>query len=247
MGDVMMTTEWFLSQMQTLADGGYTTITAEQLAAFLDGKDVPAGSVVLTFDAGTAHRDDFAENIIPALRKFRFHALFFVLTTNINDACGEENKLCWRELSDWAKEGLISIESHGVYHPDYATISAEEQRWDAMTSRQIIAEKTGRDPIGFAYPYDSYNESAGRVLKSVGYVFALAGNTRDDRGVHLADPDRYHLPRVYPYSNPQIYPAVYGASGLTFDQVISKYSASRPVAATRTGDSVALLPGDCAT
>jgi peptidoglycan/xylan/chitin deacetylase (PgdA/CDA1 family) len=232
LGDVMMTTEWFLSQMRTLADGGYTTITAEQLAAFLDGKNIPAKSVVLTFDAGTAHRDDFADNIIPALEKYRFHALFFVLTSNINDACGMDNKICWGELRKWADGGLISVESHGVYHPDYATISAEEQRWDALVSRRIITDKAGRAPVGFAYPYDSYNDSAGRVLKSVGYAFALAGNTRNDRGVHLGDADRYHLPRVYPYSNPQIYPVIYGTFGLTFDQMVAKYSESQSVVGT---------------
>jgi peptidoglycan/xylan/chitin deacetylase (PgdA/CDA1 family) len=228
--DIQMTTDWFRSQMRTLAEGGYSTITAEQLAAFLDGKNIPAKSVVLTFDVGTAQRADFADNIIPALREFGFHAFFFVLTQNINDACGEGNKICWQELRDWADQGLISVESHGVYHPDYATISAEEQRWDLSTSLRIIAEKTGRAPVGFAYPYDSYNDAALRVVKSVGYAFALAGNTRNDRSVHIGDPDRYHLPRVYPYSNPRIYPVIYGTSGLTFDQLVFQYSAAQPAA-----------------
>jgi len=211
--------------------------TAEQLAAFLDGENIPAKSVVLTFDVGTAQRADFSENIIPILRDLRFHALFFVLTNNINDACGEDNKVCWKELREWADEGLISVESHGVYHPDYNTITAAEQRWDAETSRQIITEKTGRAPIGFAYPYDSYNDSAVRVMESIGYQFALAGNTRTDRSVHLGDADRYHLPRVYPYSNPRIYPVIHGTSGKTFDQLILGYSASRTATVPQPQDT----------
>jgi peptidoglycan/xylan/chitin deacetylase (PgdA/CDA1 family)/N-acetyl-anhydromuramyl-L-alanine amidase AmpD len=224
-GDVQMTTEWFQSQMRWLAENGYTTISAEQLAAFLGGKNIPVKSVALTFDVGTAERADYLEQIIPALKEYHFHALFFVVTNMINDSCGVDNKICWEELRGWADQGLISVESHGVYHPDYTAISTAEQRRDSGTSRQLIAEKTGRTPIGFAYPYDSYNEGAVRVVESIGYQFALAGNTRTDRAIHLGDTDRFHLPRVYPYSNPRIYPAIYGTSGKTFAQLISGYSA----------------------
>jgi peptidoglycan/xylan/chitin deacetylase (PgdA/CDA1 family) len=219
--DVMMKTEWFQSQMDWLEKNGYRTITAEQLDIFLDGGEIPAKSVVLTFDIGTAQRADYIENIIPALRQHGFHALFFVVTNAITDDCGQENKVCWKDLRDWAGEGLISVESHTVYHPDFATIAAAEQRWNAVTSRDIIAEKMGRAPVGFAFPYDSYNDGAVGVVKSLGYRFALAGNTRNDRSVHRSDPDRYNLPRVYPYSNPQIYPAIYGANGLSFGEMIS--------------------------
>jgi peptidoglycan/xylan/chitin deacetylase (PgdA/CDA1 family) len=158
---------------------------------------------------------------------------FFVVTNNIIDEYEKNNKICWEELREWTEEGLISVESHGVYHPDYNMITAEEQRWDAGTSRQIIVEKTGSSPIGFAYPYDFYDDGSIRVIKSIGYQFALAGNKRSDRSVHLGDADRYHLPRVYPYSNLRIYPAIYGTSGLTFEELILGYSTSRTVVAPR--------------
>jgi peptidoglycan/xylan/chitin deacetylase (PgdA/CDA1 family)/N-acetyl-anhydromuramyl-L-alanine amidase AmpD len=222
--DVLMTTEWFQSQMRWLAENGYTTLTSEQLAAFLNGKNIPAQSVALTFDIGTAQRADFSEHIIPTLKAYHFHALFFVVTNMIGDTCGEDNKICWEELRGWADRGLISVESHGIYHPNYTQITEAEQRRDAGTSRTLIAEKTGRTPIGFAYPFDTYNDSAVRVIESIGYQFALAGNTRNDRAVHLGDADRYDLPRVYPYSNSRIYPAIYGTSGKTFGQLISEYS-----------------------
>jgi peptidoglycan/xylan/chitin deacetylase (PgdA/CDA1 family) len=226
--EIMMTTDWFREQLQWLADNGYRTLTAEQLAAFLDGADVPAKSVVLTFDIGTAQRADFTENVIPALRQHGFHALFFVVTSAVSDECGSDNKVCWPDLRDWASQGLISVESHGVNHPDFSKISAEEQRWDAQTSRQTIGDKTGRAPVGFAYPYDSYNETAPRMIEAAGYRFALAGNTRTDRSVHRSDPERFNLPRVYPYSNPRLYPVLYAAGGKTFGEMISEAGGSVP-------------------
>jgi peptidoglycan/xylan/chitin deacetylase (PgdA/CDA1 family) len=230
--EVMMTTDWFREQLQWLADNGYRTLTAEQLSAFLDGADVPVRSVVLTFDVGTAQRADFSANIIPALREHGFHALFFVVTDAISDACGPDNKICWPDLRDWAGEGLISVESHTVSHPDFNKIPAEEQRWEAQTSRQIIEQKTGRAPIGLAYPYDSYNESAPRVVESAGYQFALAGNTRHDRSARRSDPERFNLPRVYPYSNPNLYPVLYGAEGKTFGEMIADAGAGAAVTPT---------------
>ena len=244
--DVMMTTDWFRSQLRWLSENGYRALTAEQLASFLDGGGVPAKSVVLTFDIGTAQRADYAENIIPTLQQYGFHALFFVVTGVITDDCGFENRVCWQDLRDWAGQGLISVESHGVNHPDFTLLTADEQRWDAKTSHQIILEKTGRPPIGFAYPYDSYNEGALRVVESLGYRFAVAGNTRNDRSVHRSDPHRFDLPRVYPYSNPQIYPVMHAAYGKTFGQLISEYSESAfsvsPASGTPTATPTATIP-----
>jgi peptidoglycan/xylan/chitin deacetylase (PgdA/CDA1 family) len=247
--DVYMTTEWFQSQMRWLVDNGYTTITAEQLVLFLDGKNLPAKSVMLTFDSGTGKRSDFSQNIVAVLQQYGLHALFFVVTSSIGDVCKEDDKICWDDLRQWSDQGVISVESHGISHPDYSKISATEQRQDAGTSRKIITEKIGRAPVGFAYPYDAFNITAAHSIQSAGYQFALAGNTRADRSVHRSDADRYYLPRVYPYSNGKIYPAIYGASGKTFGEMIAGYSAVQiPVPATPQGTpSGTITPPPAAT
>ncbi len=245
--DVMMTTAWFQAQLRWLAENGFRTLTAEQLASFLDGGAIQAKSVVLTFDIGTAQRADYADTIIPALERYGFHALFFVVTGVIADKCGEDNKICWQDLRDWAGRGLISVESHGVSHPDYTLLTTDEQRWDAQTARQIIADKTGRSPIAFAYPFDSYTEGALRVVEALGYRFAVAGNTRSDRSVRRSDPRRYDLPRAYPYSNPEIYPDMYAVTGKTFGEMISDYSESAwyvsPTPNPSTPTATATRPG----
>lgn len=150
---VMMTTDWFNDQMNWLGASGYHAASAAELAAFLDGENIPARSVVLTFDAGTQEEENFANVIIPALRANHLHALFFVVAPMIADTCGVNNQLCWSELKGWSDEGLIDVESHGMNHPDYATITTEQQRWDAGTAKTTIEQKIGKPVIGFAYPY----------------------------------------------------------------------------------------------
>jgi peptidoglycan/xylan/chitin deacetylase (PgdA/CDA1 family) len=243
--EIMMTTEWFRDQMRWLSDNGYHTLTAAELVRFLDGGAVPAPAAVITFDIGTPQEENYTQVVIPALREYHLHAIVFVVTSMIADSCGTNNQVCWQELRQWSEEGLISVESHSVNHPHYAAISAEDQRWNAQTSKTVIETNIGRPVEGFAFPYDEFNDGALQVIQAAGYQFAVDGNTRGDRAVQLSDLDRFHLPRVYPYSNPKIYPRMYAAPDLTFGQLVQENSAvlnATPPPPTPTAAGVSPTP-----
>lgn len=220
--EVMMTPEWFDNQLRWLSENGYTTLTAAQLVDFLNGGNYPQKSVVISFDIGVDRHSEYAQIVIPSLRKYGLHAIvFLVANTNlIGDECNVGETFCWSELRSWAEEGLISVESHGIWHMDYTTIDAATQRSDAGLSKSVIEEEIGQPVLGFAYPYDSYNAQAFDLLKSLGYQFAVAGFTRSDRSALRGDGERYSLPRVYPYSNPDVYPLLSTANGMTFEEMI---------------------------
>jgi N-acetyl-anhydromuramyl-L-alanine amidase AmpD/peptidoglycan/xylan/chitin deacetylase (PgdA/CDA1 family) len=224
---VMMTPEWFESQMRWLSENGYTTLNASELVDFLNGGTYPQRSVVLTFDIGVDRHTQYAQDVIPTLRKYGLHAVvFLVANTNlIGDDCNKGELFCWSELRSWSDEGLISVESHGIWHQDYKTLDANTQRLDAGESKKLIEENIGQKVLGFAYPYDSVNNQSSEILKSLGYQFAVAGGTRNDRSVILGDAQPFSLPRVYPYSNAGIYPALYSSNGLTFEQMIQSQTA----------------------
>lgn len=220
--EVMMRPEWFEDQMRWLSEEGYTTLNSADFAAFLRGEPFPQRSVVLTFDIGVGRRSDFAERIVPALRRYHHKAVFFVtVNTNvITDVCGQDERLCWDELRAWADEGLISVESHSVFHVDFNELSPAEQAWEVRESKKIIEEKIGRPVLGFAFPFDHSTDPAIQLLLDLGYEFAVAGHSRADRSARPEDPDRFQLPRVYPYSSPKTYPVLSGSSGETFEQMI---------------------------
>jgi peptidoglycan/xylan/chitin deacetylase (PgdA/CDA1 family) len=222
---VMMTTDWFESQMGWLADNDFTTLSSDDLIAYINGGAFPQKSVVLSFDLGTAQKDNFVKVIIPTLEKYKFTALFFLLVNDsvITDDCGNPDKFCWDDLRHWQQDGIASIESHGINHTDYDTLTADQMSWDAGQAFTIISTKLGTAPLGFAYPYDSIPSQAPEVIQSVGYQFAVGGNTRTDRSVKTMDADRYTLPRIYPYSNLTIYPIIGGSQGKTFDQMVTSY------------------------
>jgi peptidoglycan/xylan/chitin deacetylase (PgdA/CDA1 family) len=222
---VMMTTGWFENQISWLADNGYTTLSASDLIDYLNGDAFPQKSVVLSFDLGTAQKANFSNVIIPTLEKYKFTALFFLLVNDhvITDSCNNTEKFCWDDLRHWQQEGIVSVESHGISHADYDTLTADQMRWDAGQANNIISTRLGTAPLGFAYPYDSIPGQAPKVIESIGYQFAVGGPSRSNRSVETMDADRYSLPRVYPYSNMSIYPVIGGSQGKTFDQMITGY------------------------
>jgi peptidoglycan/xylan/chitin deacetylase (PgdA/CDA1 family) len=222
---VMMTTDWFESQMGWLADNSFTTLSAADLIAYMNGGAFPQKSVILSFDLGTARKDNFINVIIPTLEKYKFTALFFLLVNDnvITDTCDNSDKFCWDDLRQWQQEGIASIESHGITHPDYATLTTAQMSWDAGQAFKIISTKLGTAPLGFAYPFDSIPSQAPKVIQSLGYQFAAGGYSHPDRSVEVMDTDRYSLPRVYPYSNMTIYPIIGGSKGKTFDQMVMSF------------------------
>lgn len=77
-GMITVTPDNFAAQMDYLARAGYRTIGAAQLAGFLSGEDVPAKSLVITFD------DGYLDNWVhahPVLKRHDFTALCFLVSS----------------------------------------------------------------------------------------------------------------------------------------------------------------------
>jgi peptidoglycan/xylan/chitin deacetylase (PgdA/CDA1 family) len=216
---IQMTTAWFLAQLEWLSENGYQTLNGEQLANFALGVSrPPKKSCAIRFDLGLAVADNVRDVVIPTLEKYAFHALFFVLTSAVNED-GKNNLLSWGQLKEWEAAGLIESGSHGVYHPDYKKLTAVQRQWDAKTSKTTIEAKLGHPISFFAFPYDSVPARPDTLLKPLGYKLAFNG-FRTQRSVLFKDPNPYALPCYYPYSNGKIYPILSGAKGLTFAQMI---------------------------
>jgi len=87
-------------------------------------------------------------------------------------------------------------------------------------SKQILEEKFGQPVVVLAYPYDSAPSAAQQILQESGYALGIAGNNRPGLGATVNDPQRYFLPRLYPYSSPGVYPLLY-AYKTTFAETVS--------------------------
>ena len=210
---VQMTIPWFEDQMKWLADNHYQTLDGDEFSAFLDGTAFfPNKSVVLSFDLGTAKKQIYTDTVIPTLKKYKFKAVFFILANDTveTDDCSKPKHFCWNDFKQWADDGVVTIASHGLFHPDFTKLTAPEIKYEVETARKLLEEKTGRVPVAFAFPFDTTSPLASTLTKAAGYQFAVAGNTRINLAALPNDPDRFKLPRVYPYSNPRAYPNLSG-------------------------------------
>jgi hypothetical protein len=192
--DVMMTPEWFEAQLKWLHDNEFTTLASAELVAFLDGNYLPPGrTVALTFDVGASHFGDYANVVIPALRRYHFRAIFFVLASKVQDDCDSE-RTCWPSLIEWRDEGLISVESHTLYHQDY-TILRRSKSAGTPGNQKPLSRPQGQPVLGCAILRRP--QPAAIAIPGPGYRFTAGGPTRAERSALFADPDPLNLPRYY--------------------------------------------------
>lgn len=208
---VKMTEEWFLEQMTWLYENGFQTLDSDELYNFNSGFVQPQRkSVVLRFDIGIPDYEEYSEIVIPMLREYGFHAFFFLVTPAFTDDCSHpQDMICWEDLIEWKQEGLITIGSHGIDHPDYQVIDISYARWDAGESKEIIEEKLGHPIFWFAYPYDSAPVNPKNLLEPLGYLGAFSGWPElTDRSVEFGIEDIWEISSYYPYSSDLDYPYI---------------------------------------
>ncbi len=223
---VKMTAEWFIEQLDWLYTYQFKTLTGVEILEFIAGSyQPPIKSVVLRFDLGFPKYDENANIVIPALRRLDFHALFFLIVPSITDDCTHpDDKICWEDLKNWEDEGLITVGSHGMDHPDYAEISKSDASDDAGVSKRILEEKLGHSINLFAYPFDSAPDRPGDILQPLKYSAGFSGSALfQDRSAVFGSQLYWEIPSYYPYSGDSYYPIITTAwphTGFTFPDLI---------------------------
>ncbi|WSW14844.1 polysaccharide deacetylase family protein [Streptomyces phaeochromogenes] len=138
-----------------------------------EGKDL----VGLTFDDGYA---DFTDNALPVLRRWDCGATVFVLPgrlggTNEWDPLGPRKPLLTadgiRELAD--TEGM-EIASHSLTHVDLTEADDALLGAEVGGSRALLTELTGREVLGFCYPYGTVDQRVADVVRAAGYEYGCA-------------------------------------------------------------------------
>lgn len=165
----------FQAQLGVLRSGGYQSISCSQLMGYLDNeKDIPAKSVIITFDDGRA---SFLHNAKPMLDKLGMKATLFLITGSV----GAKGSLSWDEVKMLAAAGY-EIGSHTVSHlnltkvPKDYTLSDHQQkvRREIEEAATTLTQKLGQPPVAFAYPFGNYDSFAMGACREAGYRMAFS-------------------------------------------------------------------------
>ena len=168
----------FRSQLDALEQGGYETITPDQLLAHLTtGARLPPKPVLLTFDDAV---DDHYRVVLPELRRRKMTATFFVMTVVL----GNEGYMTRGQVRKLSRAGM-TVGAHTWDHHRVDEYAGED--WKVQIDEPVAAlSKLTRKPVRyFAYPFGIWSRDAFGHLREAGIhaAFQLV-----DRPISFADP-----------------------------------------------------------
>lgn len=191
-----VTPDQFAEQMSLLREGGYRTLSLDEVVQVVRGRQqAPHRAVALTFDDGYR---DFLEEAAPLLSAHGFKATIFLVAdrvggTNAWDARhGDPPRrlLSWQEAGALAGRG-IEIGSHGRTHRPLPTLTDGELDEEISGSRKILEDRLGRPVAHFSYPHGLYDRRCPAKVRAAGYASACS----DLRGGNREGVDPFQLRR----------------------------------------------------
>jgi len=167
----------FDQQMSYLASGGYTSISADELAnALKTHSALPPKPIVITMDDG--YKDNF-EYAFPVVQKYGLVANIMIPTGLMENP----GWLTWNDLKTMVDSGRFFAYDHTWSHVALAGASDEKIQTEVMTAKKQLEDHLGKTVNVFAYPYGSENSKVVDILRQNGFSAAFStipGKTQCD-------------------------------------------------------------------
>ena len=194
---VVISAEMFESHIKALCDAGYTTISFEELCAFVfDNAELPERPIIITSDDGYTSVYDTA---FPILKKYGVKATVFVIgilhgQTLYKDTAYPVFPLHFGDDEGriMAQSGILSIQSHSYdmhqvesyetppFRIGVLPMDGESEdeyiaafKADFERSAEQIENITGIRPFVFSYPYGRSTDLSEKLLSDYGVKVTL--------------------------------------------------------------------------
>ncbi|SNY69208.1 polysaccharide deacetylase family protein [Enterobacter sp. CC120223-11] len=171
----------FSNQMTWLRDQGYTTLTMYQLEGYIRNKmNLPARSVVITFDDGLKSVDRYA---YPVLKEYGFKATAFIISSRIkrHPQKWDPKSLQFMSISELRQiQDVFDIQSHthflhrvdGYRRPILLSRSYHNILFDFERSRRALTQFNPH-VLYLSYPFGGYNATAVQAANDAGFHLAV--------------------------------------------------------------------------
>jgi len=152
-------------QVEHLQRHGYTVVPLRTLVAYLRGEGAapPSRSVVITVDDG--HRSVYTD-MLPLLQRYRFPITVFIYPSAVSRAT---YAMTWEQLRELAATGLVDIQSHTYWHPNFAQEKTRLPRGDyerlvedqLAKSKFTLEHQLGTRVDMLSWPFGIYEDDLG--------------------------------------------------------------------------------------
>ena len=169
-------TDKFEAEMKLLRDWEYTPITTEMLIkAILEGADLPARPIIISFDDGNL---DNYTNAFPIMQKYGFTGVLYIVGNYI----GAENYMNADQIKEMAASGW-EVGSHSMSHADLKFLEPQRQRYEVVESKKYLEETLGVPIKTIAYPFGTSNGSIIDYAHFAGYIAGMSLGFTPDQGL----------------------------------------------------------------
>lgn len=183
----------FAAQMRRLRDGGFTTLSLDDLLAIRRGGSVqPAKPVVVTFDDGYESNHALAW---PVLRRHGMKATVFVALEpdeyTRGRVAGIDGFLNDDQMREMDRTG-VAIESHTLTHCVLSDLDDAAARHELVESKRRIEGILGRPVRHLAVPRSGHSLRIRRLAREAGYLTVCSNG----KGSSTGWSSLYALPRI---------------------------------------------------
>ena len=169
-------------QIESLQEQGYTVVPLRTLVAYLRGEGTapPSRSVVITVDDD--HRSVYTD-MLPLLRRHRLPITLFIYPSAVSRAA---YAMTWEQLRELARTGLVDVQSHTYWHPNFAREKKRLSRREyegliedqLRRSRSTLEGRLGTRVDMLAWPFGIHDDDLiGRAARA-GYIAAVTLDRR---------------------------------------------------------------------
>lgn len=184
-----------LAQLDWLDAQGYRAVRLRDAVAALRSPERPAPhEVAITVDDG--HRSAYA-TLFPIIRSRRLPVTLFVYPSAISNA---SYAMTWDQLGEMQASGLVDIQSHTYWHPNFKTERKRRTPADyrafvddqLQRSRQVLEARLKAQVDMLAWPFGIVDAELEAAARRAGYVAAFGY----PGGPALPGTDLFAVPRV---------------------------------------------------
>lgn len=175
-------TKNFEQQIALLRQHGYQTISLNELVDGITGQTaLPAKALAITIDDG--HVSVYT-GLLPVIRQLALPVTLFIYPSAISRP---DYALTWQQLAALMATGLLQVQSHTYWHPNFHTerdrLSADTYatfvRMQLQHSRNILEARVGTPVTYLAWPYGIEDAALREAARAAGYTAAFSLGNRN--------------------------------------------------------------------